>query len=115
LPRATGGEHEGDFRSAEGTTPHKQLEQNLEPAGSELLQVDGIRSDEEEPAHRIGDAAKAPREQHPRRRREAVEISRRTNPSPSARPCWQYRLATTRSAPSRFALASSLGMASGGC
>jgi hypothetical protein len=69
LPGATGGEHEGDFCSAEGTTPHKQLEQNLEPAGSELVQVDGIRSDKEEPAHRIGDAAKAPREQHPRRRR----------------------------------------------
>jgi hypothetical protein len=84
LSGATGGEHEGDLRSAEGTTPHKQLEQSLEPAGSERVQVDGIRPDKEESAHRTGDVVKAPREQHPRRGGRAVDISPADQPEPFA-------------------------------
>src|SRR5829696_3867695 len=111
----TVGEGVPDLCGTQAPMPNQQLEQDLEPARPEHVQIDSRPPDKEEPAHRIGDAAKAHREQQPGADPQTVEITARTGPSPSARPVPQYRLAIARSALSRSAVVSRVGMTSGGC
>ena len=78
----TVGEGESDLCDAQTTMPHEQLKQDLEPARSEHVQIDSRPPDKEEPAHRIGYAAKAHREQQLGRRPADGRDQRTDRPEP---------------------------------
>ncbi len=58
---------EPDFRDLEARGADQDLEQDLEAARLQGGEIDGVPADQEEPAHGIGDALQAAREQNPGR------------------------------------------------